>query len=357
MTIFAKVSNFTVTDVVTVDPEIFVFDPDFTWYDITSHDIPPLIGWISYNNGTFQPPNDGFNNPVTITKDATYVYYNSNTAGETYTFALATSQTAAYLSMAKQYNLSRALELTHTFISSLYTIDTRMNFFVLHMLSVTNLLPNRQAYIEQLFTWADSIIDYFITYIATIMASSDIDAINLATPDFTSFSASNPAITLAGALSVVDTPTDDVLIGTSSVSKNILIGDVTGSTQIIFRTGTGGLIKNLPLATSLNDEDITITASQMLTGILTMTPTSSPKTVTTPTAENVVSAIYDATIGDCIDFCIINASASIALNMSVGDGGTLVGSTEIQPSTSSLWRLQCTNITASSEAYVLYRKN
>jgi hypothetical protein len=201
MTTYAKILDFLVEDVITTyDPEYYM-DPAYVWVDVSELEIPPLVGWSWENNSTvFHPPNDGYGQAVSIAKDATYVYY---TAGnKTYTFPVATTQAAAYLSMAKQVNLSSLLSIAHDYVACFYDIPTRLNFNVLYISAVKEGLTNRANYIEQFMPWINAIMTYATTYTATINAMTDIATVVATTPDFTTTNSSKPSLTLLGAFSI-----------------------------------------------------------------------------------------------------------------------------------------------------------
>ena len=97
-----------------------------------------------------------------------------------------------------------------------------------------------------------------------------------------------------------------------------------------------------------------------------MDPTAD-RAFTGPTAALAVAGCPGCAVGDSIDFTIINtgtAGADEIITLSAGSSGTLVGSGAVLTpdptdaafsSGSGLFRLQFTNVTASSEAYNLIR--
>ena len=112
--------------------------------------------------------------------------------------------------------------------------------------------------------------------------------------------------------------------------------------------------------------DHTITIDEIKKGILRCDPTAD-KAWTAPTAALAVAGVTDARVGDCLDFYLINigtANADEIITISAGSGGTLVGSGAVLTanavndafsSGSGHFRLRFTNVTASSEAYDLFR--
>jgi hypothetical protein len=157
----------------------------------------------------------------------------------------------------------------------------------------------------------------------------------------------------------------EVQIANTTNAKTLTIGNSTGASKTFFRWGTGGLIKSQPAPTSLSNTSQTVTIAALLTGILFMTPTTD-RTVTLPTAANAVAGITGVAIGDCIDFSIINLGSNDNLIIvAVNTGGTLTGNGEVltnentlntyKNGAGSIFRMRFTNVTASSEAYTVYR--
>jgi len=128
-----------------------------------------------------------------------------------------------------------------------------------------------------------------------------------------------------------------------------------------------GPLKNTPTpAAAIGTGDKTITIAQILTQILEEDP-ENPATWTMPTAALAVAGVKDCTVGQALDFYLINSATTGAneiITVAAGSGGTLVGNAGVaapnitedeENSGSSHWRMRFTNVTASSEAYSLYR--
>jgi len=110
----------------------------------------------------------------------------------------------------------------------------------------------------------------------------------------------------------------------------------------------------------------TLTIQQLLSQIVEEDPEGAA-TWTLPTAALAVAGTPGASVGDCIDFYVINnatTGANEIVTIAVGSGGTSVGNllvaapnvTEDEENAGSgHFRLRFTNVTSSSEAYVLYR--
>ena len=127
-----------------------------------------------------------------------------------------------------------------------------------------------------------------------------------------------------------------------------------------------GPLKNTPTpAAAIGTGAQTITIAQILTQILEEDPEGSA-TWTMPTAALAVAGVADCTVGQALDFYIINSATTTAdepITVAAGSGGTLVGHAAVEAnavsgeesSGSSHWRMRFTNVTATSEAYTLYR--
>lgn len=205
----------------------------------------------------------------------------------------------------------------------------------------------------------------------------DIDAsaqINLATSQGAGGSITLDATTNNGGVTIstgsqgflVQTGTGVANIATDATTHSITLNNSTGASKTFIRFGTGGLIKSQPAATSYSDNNQTATISELLTGIMYIDPTVG-RTITLPTAANCVSGVSGVEVGDCIEFSIINndTTNNVSLTVAMGTGGSSIGNLEIPPrnntadtyktSGSSIFRLRFTNVTASSEAYTVYR--
>ena len=110
----------------------------------------------------------------------------------------------------------------------------------------------------------------------------------------------------------------------------------------------------------------TVTIAEIRNGVLRSDP-EADVAFTAPTAALAVAGCAGCAVGDSIDFCIVNtgtAGADEIITLAAGSGGTLIGSGAVLTadpvndtfsSGSGLFRLQFTNVTASSEAYNLIR--
>lgn len=110
-----------------------------------------------------------------------------------------------------------------------------------------------------------------------------------------------------------------------------------------------------------------LTIADLRTGMLVQDPAHATSCVwTMPTAALAVAGCEGVAVGDSFDFGIVNTGTSAAdelITLVAGSSGTIYGSLITEndavsgemSSGSSLWRLRFTNVTASSEAYVVYR--
>lgn len=164
-----------------------------------------------------------------------------------------------------------------------------------------------------------------------------------------------------------DANTGQVQIANVASAKTVIIGNNTSTSQLITRNGTGGKICSQGDITSLSDSNQTVTIANLLTGILSGTPTAN-RTITLPTAANVVAGISNCIVNDSINFSIINNSSNAnAANLVVamGTGGTSVGNMTTNSSSNLLntwftsgsgsYKLRVTDIGSGTEAYTVYR--
>ncbi len=161
--------------------------------------------------------------------------------------------------------------------------------------------------------------------------------------------------------------TGPVSIGNASGSKILTIGNSSGSTKLIHRYGTGGRTKTQLAPVSYSNGNQSASLSDLLAGFMYMTPTAN-RTVTLPSASTIVSGLSGVAVNDSFDFTITNLTTSLGdplITVVLGTGGTSIGRLSIAPATGLLvayqtsgcgtFKLRVTNITASSEAYEVYR--
>lgn len=119
--------------------------------------------------------------------------------------------------------------------------------------------------------------------------------------------------------------------------------------------------EQLPAAASLATAgNETLTAAQLLGGTIVRDPAGAGRTDTLPTAALLVAAIPGAKVGDIIDTLIVNgADAAETITLAAGTGGAFdanqtAASRVIPQNSSKRIRVRLTNVTAASEAYVVY---
>lgn len=128
----------------------------------------------------------------------------------------------------------------------------------------------------------------------------------------------------------------------------------TNPLGINYIDGIGTPVSATPGAT------VTITAANLLTGIITYAP-STGCTATFDTAANIVAAVNAASagavVGDYILCLIINGSGTNTVTLAAGTGGgfdTNQATRVIAVNTSRYCQIRLTNVTPGSEAYVVY---
>lgn len=116
-----------------------------------------------------------------------------------------------------------------------------------------------------------------------------------------------------------------------------------------------------PAAASKNTAGaVTLTAAEVLGGIVVGDPTGAGRTYTLPTAALLVAAIPGAKVGDIIRCLIVNgADAAETITIAAGVGGAFdanqtAASQVIPQNTSKTVHIRLTNVTAAAEAYVVY---
>lgn len=88
-----------------------------------------------------------------------------------------------------------------------------------------------------------------------------------------------------------------------------------------------GRMSSTRTVTAAANEDTTLTAAQTVEGVVTMTPASTDKTITTATASAIVTLLGDGVrVGSSFELTVVNvASATRALTVAGGSGVTVGG--------------------------------
>ena len=152
-----------------------------------------------------------------------------------------------------------------------------------------------------------------------------------------------------------------------------MAGGVKIIDQAVKTTGdldVGGAIKapriNWAAHTDYTAGSDTLTIAEVLTGILEA-DSAAQITWTLPTAALAVAGVANVSIGDCIDFSVINTSTAGTeeeITVAMGTGGTALGNMVVpggdtthdaDKSGSGLFRIRFTGVASGSEAYLCYR--
>jgi predicted RecA/RadA family phage recombinase len=105
---------------------------------------------------------------------------------------------------------------------------------------------------------------------------------------------------------------------------------------------------------------VTLTAAEVLSGIYVRDCAGAARTDTLPTAALLVAAVPQAKVGDLIRLYVVNGSdAAETLTIAAGTGGAFdanqTAASQVVPQNASKYiHIRLTNVTASSEAYVVY---
>lgn len=106
------------------------------------------------------------------------------------------------LGQAITKNIAMAQAAVQAFIDGQYSLETRFNLMAIYNLAVKNGLTNRAAYVDQLFTWAQSVVESAASYVTTVMAMTDAATVASTSPDFSSLIASDPKLTAVAAIAI-----------------------------------------------------------------------------------------------------------------------------------------------------------
>lgn len=91
------------------------------------------------------------------------------------------------------------------------------------------------------------------------------------------------------------------------------------------RSGSGtGIFSNARISTRTEDAAYTLTVDDMAGGVVQFTSLTAGRTVTTPTAADILAAATDMDVGDAFQI-IVSAVAAFAITWAAGTGVTLAG--------------------------------
>lgn len=101
----------------------------------------------------------------------------------------------------KQAKIDEFFFVSTQLVDSKYAPSTMSEFSVL--LAQAGGLPNRAAYIQQLFTWVAAANTGYVNHTATVNAQSTRAGVAAVTWDTTALEAANPLVTVNGALAIL----------------------------------------------------------------------------------------------------------------------------------------------------------
>jgi len=137
------------------------------------------------------------------------------------------------------------------------------------------------------------------------------------------------------------------------------IGSVAKSTGTHVQIKNGQLLvngaefKKTTVATVNTASAVTLTAAQLLGGLILEDPNGGAVTVTTPTATLIVNAIAECKVGSSFEFTIRNtADAAEAITVAAGTGVTISGTATIGQNNSKRFLVAVTAVT--SPAVTIY---
>lgn len=133
------------------------------------------------------------------------------------------------------------------------------------------------------------------------------------------------------------------------------------STGLVRLNGTEAPMNDIGVPVSkATAGDVVLTAAEVLAGLVVADCAGAGRTYTLPTAALLVAAIPGARVGDIVRCRVVNGSdAAEAITIAAGTGGGFdanqtAASRVIGQNTSKELVIRLTNVTASSEAYVVY---
>jgi D-arabinose 1-dehydrogenase-like Zn-dependent alcohol dehydrogenase len=104
---------------------------------------------------------------------------------------------------------------------------------------------------------------------------------------------------------------------------------------------------------ALADANATLTATQVLESkLFTINGATDDRTLTTPTAAQILAGLTDESVGTSFEFTIVNFSALKQVTLAAGSGVTVLGAAGIGTSSSGTF----VGIVTSTTAVSIYRK-
>lgn len=101
--------------------------------------------------------------------------------------------------------------------------------------------------------------------------------------------------------------------------------------------------------TALTSSSPTLTAAQVVSGIVNLSGQTAAQTVTLPTAALICAAIPNCQVGSSFELILQNANTSSgAVTLTAGTGNTLVGTTTVPITKTQIYRGIVTNATTAA---------
>lgn len=118
---------------------------------------------------------------------------------------------------------------------------------------------------------------------------------------------------------------------------------------------SGPVLEKVTVTTDSTAGAVTLTAAQILGGLILRDPNGAGRSDVFPTAALLVAAIPGAEIGTAVDVVIRNtADAAETITMTAGTGCTISGTATIAQNNTKRFKLVLTAVAAGSEAYTAY---
>lgn len=137
----------------------------------------------------------------------------------------------------------------------------------------------------------------------------------------------------------------------------LLVGRRSDADEARITSNAGLVVSTTPAPTDLSTMtgNVTLTAAQLLKGVVHGDPGGADRTLTTPTAAEIVAAFDEKIAGLSFDFSVINqANADENIVLTAGTNVTIVGSATVEAyvaanlnSSSALFRVRITSVGAT----------
>ena len=111
-----------------------------------------------------------------------------------------------YLQPLRRYRSEKISRLAHDYIEQSYPSYRRELFIALAEEARNNGLTERAEYIGQLLTWIKTVVASVLTAETALESETDDEVISNYTVDFSVFDATNPNVTIRGAMAIDEEP-------------------------------------------------------------------------------------------------------------------------------------------------------